>query len=301
MRDEAAVLLGAIKHEKAVAPLVQALNDEHTYVQGSTARALVKIGEPAVDALIQALQERGWDVKCGAAGALGEIGAKRTVGPLVQALEHNVVSDVRWKAAQALGNMAGLLVKAGYKRPVKSLIEALGDKDSIVRQVAAEALGEIGDPMAIEPLVKALKSEDGNVYAAVALAEIGEPALDALIKALEDRDENVRRVAAFGLGRTGDKRAIEPLIQALKDESSGVQFCAAEALARMGDATGIELLTQYLRGANDHIVRFRAAYTLGQIGDERAVKPLKLHLRDPDPNVRVAAKEALEMIQEGKK
>lgn len=238
IRTRAAEALGEIGDERAVKPLINALGNVNEDLKLNAEIALGEIGEPAVDALIQALQERGWDVKCGAAGALGEIGAKRTVGPLVQALEHNVVSDVRWKAAQALGNMAGLLVKAGYKRPVKSLIEALGDKDSIVRQVAAEALGEIGDPMAIEPLVKALKSEDGNVYAAVALAEIGEPALDALIKALEDRDENVRRVAAFGLGRTGD---------------------------------------------------------------ERAVKPLKLHLRDPDPNVRVAAKEALEMIQEGKK
>jgi HEAT repeat protein len=54
------------------------------------------------------------------------------------------------------------------------LIAALKDKDSLVRAQAADALGQIKDVRAIEPLIAALKDKDSLVRerAADALGQI---------------------------------------------------------------------------------------------------------------------------------
>jgi HEAT repeat protein len=80
--------------------------------------------------------------------------------------------------------------KLEEKKDVEGLINALKDKNWLVRKDAAVALGEIGDERAVEPLIQALK----------------------------DESEWVPEKAAFALGKIGDKRAVEPLIRALGHE-----------------------------------------------------------------------------------
>ena len=63
--------------------------------------ALVKIGEPAIDPLILALNDSNSSVRCYAADALGEIGDPRAVDPLNDALEDED-GDVREAATEAL-------------------------------------------------------------------------------------------------------------------------------------------------------------------------------------------------------
>jgi predicted NACHT family NTPase len=60
---------------------------------------------------------------------------------------------VRHAAAKALGRL-------GDRRAVEPLIARLGDKDSFVRRAAAEALGVLGDRRAVEPLIARLGDED---------------------------------------------------------------------------------------------------------------------------------------------
>lgn len=80
--------------------------------------------------------------------------------------------------------------KMKRKRNIKGLIKALGyEKEIRIRRDAAEALGEIGDPRALEPLIAALR----------------------------DKDKSLTLVAAEALGQIGDPRAIEPLISIFKD------------------------------------------------------------------------------------
>ena len=62
------------------------------------------------------------------------------------------------------------------KQDVKGLIKALGyKKESDVRIDAASALGEIREPRAVKPLIKALNDADSDVRsnAADALGRIG--------------------------------------------------------------------------------------------------------------------------------
>lgn len=84
-------------------------------------------------------------------------------------------------------------------------------------------------------LIKALGYNNKNIRdaAAKALFEIGEPTVEPLIKSLLDIDGNTRRGAAKVLGEIRDPRSHEPLIDALKDEWARVREDAAEALEKM--------------------------------------------------------------------
>lgn len=65
----------------------------------------------------------------------------------------------------------------------------------MVTEVAALALGEIGDPRAVNPLAEILSDDNWEVRssAAKALGKIGDDrAVDPLINLLRDRNENVR-------------------------------------------------------------------------------------------------------------
>ena len=106
-----------------------------------------------------------------------------------------------------------------------------------VRFAAAAALGELGDPRAVELLIEALKDKDLRVRfeAALALGVSEDPrAVEPVIEALRDGDLDVRFEAALALGVSEDPRAVGPLIEAaLKDEEGLVRAAAAWALRRM--------------------------------------------------------------------
>jgi HEAT repeat protein len=73
---------------------------------------------------------------------------------------------------------------------MKFFIRNLENSQWRVREESAEALGEIGDKLAVEPL----------------------------INSLNDDDWHVREAASLSLGILDDDRAVVPLLKMLKDE-----------------------------------------------------------------------------------
>ena len=97
------------------------------------------------------------------------------------------------------------VAKLKARGSVNGLLKALEYRDhSGVRKAAAEALGQIGDPRAVERLATALKDRDGDVgkAAAEALGRIGDPGVvEVLAATLKDRDWRVREAAAENLDK----------------------------------------------------------------------------------------------------
>jgi HEAT repeat protein len=97
----------------------------------------------------------------------------------------------------------------------------------------------------------------------------------------------------------GDARAheavVDALIQTLGDPDERVRWEAAWTLGRIGDPRAVEPLIQAL-GDPDERVRLGAALALGRIGDPRAVEPLIQALGDPHGWVRLEAAVALREI-----
>jgi HEAT repeat protein len=131
---------------------------------------------------------------------------------------------------------------------VPSLINALSDKKSQVRQKAVEALGKLGDTRAVEPLIIALKDNNSDVQetAAKALRKLKTPTIESLLVALKEPNWQIRERTAEVLGNLGDTRAVKPLITALNND---VDWCVrweiAMALRRIGTPEAMAAVDAY--------------------------------------------------------
>jgi len=179
------------------------------------------------------------------------------------------------------------------KRDIRGLIKALTyRKDASVRMNAVNALGEIAEPQAIEPLIATLKDTEAGVrLAAISALENfkDDRTIAPLLAALRDSVPDVRQQAAFALSKAKDKKVVNPLIASLNDSDANVKEAAAEALAKIS------------RNNKDNEVKFQAAMGLAEIKDSRAISPLvdiaASHLSSTDHKgieFRKAAQQALE-------
>lgn len=112
---------------------------------------------------------------------------------------------------------------------------------------------------------------------------------------LADPNPDVRILAAGVLGDTGEASAVEPLIGALHDRNDDVRGAAGGALFRMGDAA-VEPLIAATKDA-DRNVRLYAAGALKYIGDPRAIDALEALAQSADAEERSVAEDAIEKIR----
>ena len=174
-RKDAAITLGEMGDERAIGPLITALRDSEWNVREAAEDSLAQIGSPAVEPLIKAL--RLYETRNYVIRVLGKIKDERVLDPLMAQLRNEEFKDVATAA----------LVEVGIPA-VERIMAVLNDKDKNVRKHAVLALGEIGIPEAVAPLIEATKDEDWQVrMAAIAgLDQIGDergkPAIKALVK-----------------------------------------------------------------------------------------------------------------------
>jgi HEAT repeat protein len=182
VRREAIITLGEMGDERCVAPLAHALRDGDWQVREVAIEALGQVGSPAVEALLALLRD--WDVRKYAILALGKIRDERVLDPLMKQLHNDEFKDDATDALVELGEPA-----------VPRLIEALNDKDEMVRKQAILALGRIKDTTAINALIEKLQDQDWftRLTAAAALESIGdERGREAIRPLLKDQDLVVR-------------------------------------------------------------------------------------------------------------
>jgi HEAT repeat protein len=183
LRCAAAKALGNIRDRKSVETLCKAAKDENGQVRWAAAIALGNIGDArAADVLIGALSTSltkikethkdeliGWcNTALGASKALGQIGDKRAV----EVLETTLRNASDWKIKRNAATSLGQLKDFGA---VEVLVETLGDRKDFkgnansitweVQAAAAEALGNIGGPRAVEAL--AATTSNGTLKEAV--------------------------------------------------------------------------------------------------------------------------------------
>lgn len=145
-------------------------------------------------------------------------------------------------------------------------------------------------------LIQALANPGADARRIVvnALVEIGAPAVDPLIHALTDRNKYVLLGAMDALSEIGDLRAIGPLVQMFTYPDQNMSGSAVHALVKIGKAAVVPLI-QFLGDPGFHIHN-GTAYTLGLIGDPRAVEPLIQAFDHRDEILRRVAAEALAKI-----
>ena len=326
-RRAAARSLGELGDIKAVEPLINALTDENKGVQTSAARALGHLGDiRAIEPLIIASNNSDHAFRRAAEKALHSlvsIGAPAVTllldilgKPGAANLEENVLAsylDFLLRLKPSLDQLVTIkpflqsVIKKDTSNEVKritknllkplELLKNLSSRDARVKLKAAKKLGRLRYPQTVEPLIKALGDDDVKVTVEGALAEMGETALEPLVKALDDKNENeqVREGAARTLGRLRDIRAVEPLIEALEDSNRIVRKNATWALEQLKAKRAFKALVKAM-GDEYPPVRENAACALGTIGMSRAIKPLTTAMSDESRMVRLAAIDSLASI-----
>ncbi|MCC6346025.1 MAG: HEAT repeat domain-containing protein [Nitrospirales bacterium] len=157
----------------------------------------------AVKTVIAILNNRDedWKIRIRAMRLLGDIGDPRAEDALMSALRE-LCPALKWNAAAALGRFSK------SPRVVNALIDALGDPDLYVREMAVQALGNIGDRKAVPFILSALaeKSFAVRISAIRALGRLGDPvALPSLQRAAEgDPDPLIRGAAGSAVLLLGE-------------------------------------------------------------------------------------------------
>src|SRR5660397_90589 len=176
-RREAVDALGSLTDQRAIVPLEGALQDENGRVRVSAVSALER--HKACDSLFTALHSKDNEVRRAAAEALGQLGTPSAVLPLIGSLDDD---DRRVQLAAVKG-----LVHLG-EPSIDALIRTLQSTNKNARRAAAEALGQLGTPSAVLPLISVLRDQDWHVRfaGACALKQLNDlRSLDPFIHALE--------------------------------------------------------------------------------------------------------------------
>lgn len=196
---------------------------------------------------------------------------------------------VRGRAAAALGLL-------GQPEAVLPLVELLRDPDEGVRCRAAEALGRLRDPRAARALAVALQDAQPAVQSAVqaALVLLGSGAVRALCEAIWSGGASWRLPAAETLVRIGSP-AVPTVVRLLSAPVWEVRREAVAVLGRIGDRAAVPALVTRLTD-DTAWVRAQAAEALGWIGDSEATGALTRQLQDPSDVVRLQAVRALGAI-----
>ena len=298
------------------APLTVSPDDSSRIVE---VQRLAQRGSAAVDALVAMLTERSWVVRRAVVTALGRVGTA-AVPALCRALSADRSNEARLAAAvdalvgssgdvephllalaessdvpAVICDVAQILGRRGSRASVPMLSRLAAHPDDNVAVAAIEALGRIGGPTTVEPLLAAVTS--GNFFrtfpAIAALGQSGDPRAAAPLAALLGDTKYVTE-AANAIARTGQLSTVEPLARVLVHDDPVHTISAANALVetvrRHADRSGgceatvaafraaaperaRDRLSAVLDGASP-LDRIAVACVLGWLGDALAVRVL---------------------------
>lgn len=246
----------------------------------------------ALEELAAQLADPSPEVRRRAAQGLGEVDA-----PGIGALVVRALSDEDWRVRKEA--VAASAVVARRDELLRGLAGALADRDDVgLRNAAVEALVGIGPdaiPVAIDALAKL--DADGRKLAAEALGGIPDDrTADALARALDDEDANVRYAVVEALGavavtsETVRQRAWTALAERIDSGDTQLRLAALEALLRLEAPLGFRTIEPLLV---DPILRRQAMLALARSPEEDAARALGRALFDRDAVVALSALTAL--------
>lgn len=226
--------------------------------------------EATIIAIILLLEHPNEEVRSQAASALGEIRSRVATDALIKVLKSDRSYEVRSYAAEALGKIRDKEATDPLIEILRGPVRTLGDVK--LHWNVADALGFIGAPLAVEPLIAILTTDYENLESAVsdlrdaaedALAAIGgqhtaELLIDLLFKPdlhpKKYKTTGIRKRIAGSLGKMGLKLAVQPLITLLNDPQYDAQAAAADALGNFDDPQVKEALLSVLESDDNELV-----------------------------------------------
>ena len=240
-----------------------------------TAKKIYELGDLATPALLRLASSKRANpmLRKMAIEIIRDLKDPRAIGPFTRiARDTTNPEGVRHDAVSSLGYY-------GTDEVIDSLLQFLHSPEPLLKYAALCGIRAL--PRAKEkdrlfqPVVElATRCEDSGMRsrAILALSAFSDKAVPLLTELLEDADEEVRCRATYALSRTWSSLAADPLVRLLSHDDQEVRGDALMAMMTLRDTTTVPALIQVLhRGGRD---ASRAALTLSQIGDRRALVAL---------------------------
>jgi len=215
---------------------------------------------------------------------------ERTVSVLLELLRDET-PEMRRTAAESLG-------KIGDPRAVDSILPLMHDPAAIVREASVLAMGRL-KPTAADGVVvlftQALEDpiESVRQAAGVAIGEIepGPHLLQPVVGLLRSSDATIRRAVARALLQVDSSQSVPALVEAGRDSDAEVRQGIVAVVGEWGGATAFPWIRDRLVEDPSPGVRAEAAYRLGMLSDPEAKAALNTTIaKDPDSGVRRWAK-----------
>ena len=213
-----------------------------------------------IPGLIEALSHEDPDVRRRAAAALRTLDAAEAVPALNEAL----AAEKDWLVQASITAAIQHLTRSSHlqeliaQKNIPGLINLLYSTNSEDIIGAAEALGDLGDRLAVEALVivfrNPLMPDAVRFAAAEALIKLkSAPAIVTLLAALRRENWQVRRNAAMVLGQLRASWATPALIDVLRDDNLVVRREALVALRQIGTPAALKAVEEFERTTTDEL------------------------------------------------
>lgn len=271
VRAAAVGSLGNVNTFKVDGPVAEMASDDFAFVRKQVAASLRRLeATEHVLTTIRLLADSDMSVRMEAAQTLGSFHDEKAISPMVARL-----SDPDKFVRRAVSK--GLVALQMADQIVPKLVAQLKNEAAEVRREAAWALGEYRDKRGTIPLAWIVRDPDfqTSLNAIEALGKVGDPlAVDELLYQLKNRSAPKRAMSAWSLGEIGDKRATNAMIPLLTDSDFEPRLETAIAAGKIRDARFVEPLIKVLHNVTSerYATRAAAAWSLGYLGDARAVR-----------------------------
>jgi HEAT repeat protein len=269
------VTIGPLRDESGIAGVMIAIEDVTARLEEERA-------------LAEALASDDADVRSRAEDAIAS--AQRIDGP---GMFEPALRDANWRVRRAA--VSGLAQASDYGF-ILSLVESLRrDHGNFNLLSSALRLLAATDVDVTAPLAALLQEDDPNlrIQAALALGDQHDPAaIAALGRALHDPEVNVRFQAVESLGRLRADSVVDELLAIVESRDFFLAFAALDALAAINEPRVAPDLVPLL---DDDLLRVAVADALGELGDDRVVRPL-IDVLNGQPRAAVAISGALVRI-----
>ena len=189
------------------------------------------------------------------------------------------------------------------ERTVSLLLELLTDEAPEMRRTAVESLGKIGDPQAVDSILRlthdpAAMVREASVLAMGRLKPTATEGVVALLRrALEDPVESVRQAAVVAIGEIEPgPRLLQPVVGLLRSSDVTIRRAAVRALLQVDSSQSIPALVAAGRDS-DAEIRQGIVAAVGEWGGATASPWIRERLiEDPSPGVRAEAAYRLGML-----
>ncbi len=295
LSKKAAVALSQIKNQDASSVLIKGLTNDNDRVKINIIEALGLTEDSYLEYLTPLLSDKDVGVQKAATFALGRIGDKKSIEPLIDSMKHGLRYPedfggmVQASEAIALSWMGTCAVL-----PLFKLTESNNYQVAYNAKIALEEMLCFFEFDAsreeIEFLLNGLTSEKKSIrgFSAIALGAVGEKQSAAELTTAYEKEEclDVKLSILWALRKIRNPKSIELLEKATKDNSAEIRSLSVTSISQLKDEKYIELILSMVNDP-EAIVRSSAILGLKNFMNDRIIKKTRNFVNDKDRNVRL--------------